>query len=372
MSRILILYIVRHSGHHAAARCLEETFIRRGAEMQTRCIDLLQYTHPKWARIIERMYMTTIRRTPELWEALYDNFWVEHLTRRLRLTIQRGKSDSLRQLMAEFKPDAVVCTQAYPLAVMAAFTAREGSSLPLFGVTTDFVPHRFWIVNGNSHVRYVVPTESAAARLMWLGVDKRSIRVLGIPVRAPVESSSAVPFRPPDDRRVLVMGGGRGIGIRYRTVRRLDLSSTPFTIDVVCGTNRTLRQRLVRHRHQFRHPIRVRGYVYNTVSLMSRADLMITKAGGMTLAEALSVGRPLLLVRPLPGQETGNTKAMVHAGAALYVKDERHVARSVTDLLSNENILGAMRAKALAVGRPDAAERIVDDVLGELEKRAST
>lgn len=154
---------------------------------------------------------------------------------------------------------------------------------------------------------------------MWLGIEPERMRVLGIPVSV----DRAEPARPPadarDGRRVLIMGGGRGLGVRYRTVRRLDRCPAVFTIDVVCGTNRRLRQRLVRDRGRFKHPIRIRGYVHNVVALMKRVDLLITKAGGMTLAEAVGVGVPLLLVRSLPGQERGNTDVMVRHGVAVLL-----------------------------------------------------
>jgi processive 1,2-diacylglycerol beta-glucosyltransferase len=305
--------------------------------------------------------MTTVRRTPELWEALYDNFWVEHLTRRLRQLIQQGKSESLRSLMAEFAPDAVVCTQAYPFAVMSSFAAREAAAIPIFGITTDFVPHRFWITGNGANTHYVVPTETAAARLIWLGVEEDRIRVLGIPVP---DLGRVVPARGPGKKmRVLMMGGGRGLGIRYRTVKRLDRCTGEFTIDVVCGSNRRLQRRLLRNRHRMAHPMRPRGYVRNVLELMARADLMITKAGGVTLAEAACVGVPLLLVRPLPGQERGNAEVMVHHGAALHVRNEYDVTRSVDILLRNHGILERMRRHALALARPDAAERTVQYVM---------
>ena len=265
--------------------------------------------------------------------------------------------------MSDFCPDSVICTQAYPLAVISAFAARQAPNLPLFAVTTDFVPHRFWITNNHTNVQYVVPTESAAARLMWLGEDQQRIHVLGLPVSVDTLSPPRALACRRDLRRILVIGGGRGMGIRYRTVRRLDLCPDAFTIDVVCGTNWRLRRRLMRSRHTFTHSIRVRGYVRSAVALMSRADLMISKAGGMTLAEATCLGVPLLLVRPLPGQERRNTEAMVHYGAALHVGNEYDVTRSVTTLLRNQELLQMMRGKALALARPDAADHIVRHVL---------
>lgn len=363
MKRILILYIVQNSGHHAAARCLEAAFKKQAPDVETLCVDLLKHTHPRWEQLIRRMYMTTVRRTPELWEALYDNFWVEHLTRRLRHMVQQGKSDSLARLMADSDPHVVICTQAFPLAVMSSFTARRATPLPLFAVTTDFVPHRFWTTGNGHNVHYVVPTESGAARLMWLGIDERRIRVLGIPVIPPLPPAPYSPHRTGEGRRVLVMGGGQGLGICYRTIQRLDRCPDGFTMDVVCGTNGHLRRRLLQNRHTFRHGIRPRGYVSNVGTLMSRADLIVTKAGGMTLAEATCAGVPLLIVRPLPGQERGNTEVLVHHGAALHVRNEYDLTRSVTALLSHPELLRMMSRNAKALARPDAAAEIVRHVL---------
>ncbi|MBM4142097.1 MAG: hypothetical protein FJ225_00670 [Lentisphaerae bacterium] len=371
MKRVLILYAVQNSGHHAAARCLERAFRAHGPDIAPLCIDLLQHTHPRWNRIVERMYMTTIRRTPELWDALYDNFWVEFLTRRVRQIIQKGGSASLQRLMADFDPDAVVCTQAYPLAVITNFVSRRERIIPLFGVTTDYVPHRFWI-NHAPNVHYVVPIESAAARLMWLGIGRERVRVFGIPVTGDGAPAPDPPARPSEKRRVLAMGGSRGMGVLFRTVRNLDRSPAPFTIDVVCGTNNRLRRRLLRNRRRFSHPIRIRGYVRDAARLMPRADLMLTKAGGLTLAEAACAGLPLLLLRPLPGQERQNTAVMVHHGAALQVESEHDVARSVTALLGNGDLLRMMRAKARALARPDAAARIVRHVLECIHDRPGT
>ena len=66
MAKILICYLVRHSGHHSAAKALEHALRKADPTVETLCVDLLAYTHPRWSAIIERTYMVTIRRTPEV------------------------------------------------------------------------------------------------------------------------------------------------------------------------------------------------------------------------------------------------------------------------------------------------------------------
>ncbi len=373
MPKVLLCYLVQNSGHHSAARAIEVALRKLNPSIETLCVDLLAYTHPRWSGIIQRTYMGTIRRTPEVWEVLYDSPWLEYLTRRTRSLIQRGNSKPLLQLMDDFRPDIAICTQAHPLAVLNAYADRHKRELPLWGVVTDYIPHRFWVVKGRA--QYVVPDESAAERLVWLGVQRRRILVLGIPINPGFVAERQTAVSRESGHRVLVMGGSRGLGARYRTIRYLDRSSADFTIDVVTGTNRRLRAQLVRRRSAFRHPIRIRGFVQDVVALMHRASLLITKPGGLTAAEAMAAGLPMLLIRPLPGQEKNNTEVLVRHGTAIPVRRDREVIPVVTTLLKNDELLGMMRERALALGRPgaamDIARRVLQDLNAERHGRGS-
>lgn len=366
MPRILICYLVRNSGHHSAARAIEAALHLLDPSVETMCVDLLAYTHPRWSAVIQKTYMITIRRTPEVWEALYNRMWLDFLTRRIRKLVQRGNSKPLRQLMSSFRPDAAVCTQAHPLGVLSAYARRYRPDLPLWGVVTDFIPHRYWPVPWK--VRYVVHNEAAAGQLAMLGVERHRIYTLGIPIHTDFIAARGKQVPPAKGHRILVMGGSRGLGARYRTIRYLDRSSVQFTLDVVTGTNRRLRARLIRCRGQFRHPIRIRGYVKDVVALMRRASLLISKPGGLTSAEAMAVGLPMVLVRPLPGQEKGNTDVLVRQGAAVHVPEDRDVTSVVTSLLSNPELLAMMRDRALALGRPAAATEVARHVLADCRR----
>lgn len=365
--RILICYLVRHSGHHAAARAIEAEIRRLNPLADTRCLDLLETTHPTWSAVVQYAYMSTIRRTPELWEALYDNFWFDLLTRRyIRPLVQRGNSLKLRILMEAFQPDAIVCTQAHPFAVLSAYARRQGRPLPIWGVLTDYLPHRFWHVPPADHIRYVAPSETAVQRLMILGTPAAHIHVLGIPIQADVLAARRRTVTRTTERRVLVMGGSRGLGARFATIRHLDRAQADFTIDVVTGTNRRLRRKLLAARHKFRHPIRIRGYVKDAMALMHRASLLIGKPGGLTSAEAMAVGTPMLIIRPLPGQERGNTETLVRQGAAIHLDRDRDLPGVIESLFANPALLERMGERARSIGKPSAARDIAVSVLAAI------
>jgi UDP-N-acetylglucosamine:LPS N-acetylglucosamine transferase len=116
------------------------------------------------------------------------------------------------------------------------------------------------------------------------------------------------------------------------------------------------------------------GLAYQVVPFEDRmpvvyraADLLVCRAGAMTVAELLVCGVPAILV-PLPGaprdHQTRNAEALVAAGAAILVPDaECNADRLETELaalLSDADRLAAMGAAARRLGHPDAAATVAE------------
>jgi processive 1,2-diacylglycerol beta-glucosyltransferase len=116
--------------------------------------------------------------------------------------------------------------------------------------------------------------------------------------------------------------------------------------------------------------IRVLGYVEDVRTLMAAADLLVTKAGGMTLAEALAVELPLLLYGSLPGQERRNERFASRVGIALAARSPRELRRLLDRALAEPELLEHLRAQIRQVRRPDATRRIVDQVLASTRARS--
>jgi processive 1,2-diacylglycerol beta-glucosyltransferase len=107
----------------------------------------------------------------------------------------------------------------------------------------------------------------------------------------------------------------------------------------------------------------VLGYAADVRTLRAAADLLVTKAGGMTLAEAMAAEVPLLLHGSLPGQERRNERFAARAGVALVARSRRDLGRLLERALAEPGLLEDLRARMRHVRRPDAARRIADAVL---------
>ena len=88
---------------------------------------------------------------------------------------------------------------------------------------------------------------------------------------------------------------------------------------------------------------------------MAACDLTVTKAGGLTISEALAMELPMLIYRPIPGQEYANRDYLLRAGAAVYARTRRELREQLIELIRSPARLEAMRAAARAIRRPHAA-----------------
>src|SRR2546425_1211608 len=109
--------------------------------------------------------------------------------------------------------------------------------------------------------------------------------------------------------------------------------------------------------------IRTLGYVEDVRRLMAAADLLVTKAGGMTLAEAMAAETPLLLYGSLPGQERRNERFAARTGIALVARKRAELTSLLDHALRAPDLLKYLRARMRRLRRPDATRRIVETVL---------
>ncbi|MCX5679934.1 MAG: glycosyltransferase [Candidatus Omnitrophica bacterium] len=364
--KVLLLYISEHSGHHCASIAIEKALHSLDSSIQTLNLNSFNYTNPILEKVINRAYMGVVKRRPEIWEYLYDNPKVLRNTQKLRDMFHKFNTGKLKPLLDEFAPSAVVCTQAFPCGMVADYKKSYGLAAPLVGVLTDYAPHSYWIYNNVD--RYIVPSKETGKKLEDNGIEAERIMSFGIPIE------SKFGYYDKDDgtlRRnlrldldkpcVLVMGGTQGLGPIKDMVRSLDRSAIDIQLIIVCGTNKRLYRHLERGR--FRKKVVVLPYAPNIDKLMQISDLIITKPGGITTAEALAKGLPMLIVNPLPGQEAMNTHFLLDEGVAVKAESPEDVVVILGELLYIKNKLADMRRKALSLSRPSSSIDIARMIL---------
>ena len=161
---------------------------------------------------------------------------------------------------------------------------------------------------------------------------------------------------------VLLSGGGKGLGRLSRDAQALLAASPRAHLLVLCGANENLHGALSAHREAGAR-LRVFGPqpAELVATMMAAGDLHLGKPGGLSAAESLASGLPMVLSRPLPGQEEDNARRLVELGAAAACSPDQAVEMAAR-LLENRAALRGLRLAAASVGRPDAAARAAFEI----------
>ena len=365
--KALLLYISEASGHHSASIAIEKALHHLEPSIETLNINSFNYTNPILEKIINTAYMGVIKRTPEVWEYLYDNPKVLKNTQSLRAMIHRFNTGKLKTLLDDFKPSGIVCTQAFPCGMVADYKKSFNLDIPLVAVLTDYAPHSYWIYDSVN--KYIVPSQETAQKLINDGVDPERIVQYGIPIdpkfkreldnNAIFRKLSLDPMKPV----LLIMGGTQGLGPIKELIKLLDRSNLDIQMVVPAGTNRRLYNWLSRRERRMRKKTIALPFASNIDELMQIARIIITKPGGITTAEALTKGVPMLIVHPLPGQEAMNTRFLLKEGVAVKAEEPLDTIVILEELLYNKDKLRIMSEKAKALSKPDSSIDIAKLVL---------
>jgi len=367
--RVLLMYISQVSGHRQGAVAISKSLKSLDPDCEVLSINGFGYTYPLMEKIINTAYMGVIKRAPKIWEYLYDNPKVIKFSEKWKQSIHKSSHKKLKPLIDEFKPDVVVCTQAFPCGMVADYKRSHGLDFKVIGVLTDYAPHLYWLHEGVDY--YVVPSEEASDRYVKEGIPAESIKVFGIPIRtkfAETINQELIAQKLGLDLKIptiLIMGGGQGLGPMKDAVKSLVRLGRPLQLIVICGTNVKLVHWIKKVQRKTSKKIIFYDYASNVDELMGVSSLIVSKPGGMTTSECLAKGLPMVIVDPIPGQEERNSQFLVNQGIAIRVDDKRHIAREIDVLLNNPQQIESMRQAALKNGKPMAAENIARLILHE-------
>jgi processive 1,2-diacylglycerol beta-glucosyltransferase len=163
---------------------------------------------------------------------------------------------------------------------------------------------------------------------------------------------------------LLIMGGGQGLGPIKTIVKRLDRLKLDFQEIIVTGTNKKLYNSLKKKIKKYKKRILLFGYTDDINELMDASDIIITKPGGLTSAEALTKRIPMIIVKPIPGQEANNASYLTEQKVAVKVDNPKDVSSMVEDLLSNPDKLQRMREASRCISKPSSSLDIARLLLG--------
>ena len=364
-TQVMIFYASAGFGHEKAARGIEEAMRTSLDPAAVECLDTVKLAPGFFGDLYRQTYLLQIKYAPWLWGMFYYSFdvpWIYFFTRKIRRLLNSLTARKLETLLVEKNPETVIATHFLAVEVAAFLKIRGRIRSKIISVVTDYLPHYVWTAAGVDG--YAVAVEETKDGLIRRGVPAERIRITGIPIESKfLKTNSKEELAAKFNLKtsvftILLTSGGGGIGALVDIVDGLLELKKTMQVLVVCGTNKDLFERLSK-RSEAWPSLKVFGFVNNMQELMEVSDIVIGKAGGLTITESFSKGKPVILFQSIPGQERRNAVCVERYGAGILAHGAPDVIKRIRGLLENPKEFDSLKAGARQLSRPFAAEDIV-------------
>ncbi|WCK56517.1 glycosyltransferase [Aneurinibacillus sp. Ricciae_BoGa-3] len=365
-SKVLILYARYGEGHIQVSKALQTTFYETGVK-DVVLKDLFAEAHP----LIDTVTRAFYKKSYTLGSVLYG--WFYNYTKKMKHDTMLSRwfnsfgTKKLREYIYQEKPDLVINT--FPMLAMPELCRRDGIFIPVYTVVTDFTLHNRWI--HPDITRHYVPTLDIKNMMIEEGIESHQIMVCGIPLREQFNTSS-YSFSlfekyglSASKKTVLIMADFHSRKKLKKICSEL-LSLNRYQLMIVCGRNQPLKEELEKDFSE-EASIRILGYVEDMHLVMKMASCIVTKAGGITLSEALSMSVPPVIYSPVAGQERENARYLAGKGAAIISDQTEDLVYQVDNLLQSDERLAEMHEAIQLLKKPNAAKTIIQDILKNVE-----
>lgn len=328
---ILILTGRFGMGHVAAAQAIQEEILARDPAASVVVADIVDHCFPQLRRLVYGCFDFTVNYCSGVYNILNRMAGRGSCSPMKRTMVQK-----VDQLLYESQADLVISTLPLSTQYIAAYKQTTGSTIPLYTYITDIEAHNEWLAPGTDC--YFVGDEATRLQLLRRGVSPERVVVSGIPVRRAFRPRPRPAGAP---RELLVMGGGLGLIPRAGDLLSALAAQPDLHVTVITGKNEALRRDLAQAFPAFT----VLGFTDRVADYMARADLLLTKAGGITTFEAIHTGTPLCLLRPFLMQEEANARYVERHGFGTVLWQRGAEAETILSLLEDQESLADVRQR---------------------------
>lgn len=359
--KILILSASFGDGHNSAARHLAEALQKNAEALVADPCDL---GNPHINRFLCRAYREITTYTPRIWAWMYRSTDRQDFSEPLPFIAKT--EDAVAQLLDDFQPDIVVNTYPlYPYMVERQFATRP--RVPVITVITDSIEiNAAWTRSPSDH--FLITDDHTREGLITQKLPAEKIHVIGFPVSPRFEdlpkitsTDSINPFR------VLFFPTAKSPHVND-IIGSVLAHDTEIT--VVLGRNvRRLYRKVQSLKKDFPDRIHIKGWTRKVPELLSSHHLIIGKAGGATVHEAIAAQCPMLVHHIVPGQEEGNIELLERFKTGSLATSAKDIKESIGNLLDDDARLWRDQKDRLANrARPRAAREAAEFILSKVSR----
>jgi processive 1,2-diacylglycerol beta-glucosyltransferase len=337
-------------------------------DVKVEVLDVFQSSLGLLNDVLKKAYLGLARFAPGVWNGIYSILDHSKGVESNLLAFGNLKG-ALAQILDQSQPDCVLSTYpAYAHVIREIYRDHSERPFRFITVVTDSISvNSSWYRAPSDW--YCVANEATAGVLRKNGVPAEKIKAFGFPVNPVFAEQNQQPVPAPE--------AGGPIKVLYiintgkkKSGKALDrlLEMPRVHLTITAGRDAELKEKLARRVEKFGARARVLGWTNQMPRLMLTHHLVLTKAGGATVQEAIAGRCPMILNQVLPGQEEGNAQLVRDLDAGVVAEKNREAAEWIGRAFANDaRLWKKWRENLTKVSRPDASLRIAELALHECE-----
>jgi len=359
--KVLIISLRAGAGHVKAAEALKKAFDKIASKVETKVIDFLDYSTILSKKFYSDLYIDIVNKAPDLYAWLYKRITPTSTT--FRLLFDRINAAKFKKYILEYQPDVVIATHFVPANLLTFWRKTYKLKYKVGIVVTDYEAHCLWADKQADF--YAVATKEVKKSLIKFGIDAEIIKEIGIPIdlkflKRYSKNKIYKKFGLKKKFTISIFSGGFGMGPIEKIFENLNNLSEDFQLIVLAGKNKELFSHLKKAAQRETKKILIFGFVDNIEEVMAISDIIITKAGGLTVTECLAMGVPLMISNPISGQEEANSRYLLSHRAALRADKSDEIKSLIKNIIKNKEILRKLRYNIKKIAKPRAALKIAE------------
>ena len=365
MKKVLLITGSFGNGHIQVSNNLKDEFKKNySSDVLIVESDLFLEAHPNLTPILKEMYLYSFSYFRDIYGYLYYAG-----KRHKNMSSYRYFSyNYLRKLVEKESPDIIVSVFPTP-----ALSLLESTDIPIVNIVTDYYYHKSWLTK-NAY-RYFVANEDSKMAFVEAGVNSDKVKVFGIPINTNFDEKVDKKSWYEENnlllnkKTILLSAGAFGVTNNFEDVISNIMDIGNLQVVIICGKNNQFKMRLEKN-FEGKKDIEIIGYTNDMREWMQTSDVLITKAGGVIISEALASTIPLILLNPVPGQERENAKYFERNGLAKIAYTESEIIEHLTYFLNEEN-LRLVRNKMNTCYIPYSTENVCKAILSIINERTN-
>ena len=330
--KILVLTCSTGGGHNSCAKYIKEEFDLNNIECDVK--DFFDIVGSKLSKKVEKIYIASTKGNGKAFKYIYklgETYNKTDLKSPVYELVKLSKN-KIYDYITENKYDIIICTHLFPSMAITKLK-KDGKNIKLINVATDYSYIPFW--NETNPDYFVIPHESLKKEFIKKGMDEKIFLPFGIPVSTNFQKVKNIVKVPKDKDIVLLSSGSMGFGKMDKIVKKLLKQIPNIYLIVVCGNNKKMYNKLSKIKNE---NLCVKGFINNMNEYMKVSKIILSKPGGLSTSEIVTLNKPLNLIMPIPGIENYNAEFFFNNKLSLVSNTLDEVILNTKLLLKDEKL----------------------------------